>query len=153
MQLEGVIRSVVEADGLELVEAAFVREGGRRTLRVTVDREGGLDLDAIATVSERLSRRLDAADVVTGGRYSLEVSSPGIERALSEPRHFTRHVGATVKVKTAEPVQGALSHLGTLAAADDDGFTLVTEAGERRLTYADVASARTVFEWGGGTKK
>jgi ribosome maturation factor RimP len=153
VQLEGVIRSVVEDDGLELVDAEFVREGGRRILRVTVDREGGVDLDAIAAVSERLSRRLDATDAVPGPRYSLEVSSPGVERPLREPAHFARHVGAKVKAKTAGPVDGARSHLGTLAAADDEGFTLVTDEGERRLKYADVTSARTVFEWGGGTNK
>ena len=76
MELEGVIRSVVEEDGLELVEAGFVREGGRRILRVTVDKEGGVDLDAIAAASERISRRLDATGAVPGPRYTLEVSSP-----------------------------------------------------------------------------
>ncbi len=148
VELEGVIRSVVEEDGLELVEAGFAREGGRRILRVTVDKEGGVDLDAIAAASERLSRRLDATGAVPGPRYTLEVSSPGLERALREPRHFARHVGSKVKAKTVEPVEGARSHIGTLASADDHGFTLATEHGELRLRYADVASARTVFEWG-----
>ena len=148
MELEGVIRSVVEEDGLELVEAGFAREGDRRILKVTVDREGGLDLDAIAHTSERLSRRLDATDAVPGGRYELEVSSPGVERRLREPRHFARHLGSKVRAKTVEPVAGARTHVGTLAAADDEGFVLATETGDLRLRYADLASARTVFEWG-----
>jgi ribosome maturation factor RimP len=149
VELEQVIRSVVEEDGLELVEAGFVREDGRRILRVTIDREGGVDLDAIAHASERVSRRLDASDAVPGGRYDLEVSSPGVERPLKDPRHFARHVGAKVRVKTVEPVDGSSSHQGTLAAADGEGFTLATEQGdELRFRYADVASTRTVFEWG-----
>lgn len=153
MELEQVIRSVVQEDGLEMVEVRLSREGGRRLLRVTVDREGGVDLDAIARASERLSRRLDATDVVPGGAYTLEVSSPGVERPLREPRHFARHLGAKVRAKTVEPVDGTRAHVGTLAAADDNGFTLATERGDLRLEYADVTSARTVFEWGGGTKK
>lgn len=153
MELEQVIRSVVEEDGLELEEAAFVRQDGRRILRVTVDREGGVDLDAIARASERISRRLDASDVIPGGRYELEVSSPGVERPLKEPRHFLRHLGKTVQAKTVEPVHGTQSHLGTIAAADDEGFTLETGAGAIRLRYADLASARTVFEWGAQAPK
>jgi ribosome maturation factor RimP len=148
VELEGVIRSVVEEDGLELVDAGFVREGGRRILRVTVDKEGGVDLDAIAAASERLSRRLDATGAVAGPRYSLEVSSPGLERPLREPRHFARHLGSKVQAKTVEPVNGSRSHVGTLASSDEQGFTLATERGELRLRYADVRSARTVFEWG-----
>jgi ribosome maturation factor RimP len=148
VELEGVIRSVVEEDGLELVDAGFARENGRRILRVTVDMEGGVDLDAIAAVSERLSRRLDAADAVSGGRYALEVSSPGVERPLRKPRDYARHVGSKVSVKTADVVDGARTRVGTLAEANDEGFTLATDDGELRLSYTDVESARTVFEWG-----
>jgi ribosome maturation factor RimP len=147
MDLEALVGPVVEAAGLELVEVSFGRQAGRRVLRVTVDREGGVDLDSIATVSERLSRRLDVEDF-DPGRYSLEVSSPGVERPLRRPSDFVRKVGEKVKVRTSEPLEGARTHTGTLTAADEDGVVVTTETGERRLLYGHIASARTVFEWG-----
>ena len=149
MDVEALLRPVVEAAGLELVEAAFTREHRRRILRVTVDRDdpGGVDLDTIAEVSGRISRRLDLEDVVSGP-YDLEVSSPGVERPLRRPQEFRRHTGEQVKVRSVEPVDGSRTHTGTLETADEDGIVVRTEAGERRLRYEDVASARTVFVWG-----
>ena len=149
MDVEAVLRPVVEGAGLELVEAAFTRESRRRILRVTVDRDapGGVDLDTIAEVSGRISRRLDLEDVVSG-RYDLEVSSPGVERPLRRPQEFRRHTGEKVKVRSVEPVDGSRTHTGVLDQADDEGIVVRTEAGERRIRYEDVASARTVFEWG-----
>ena len=149
MDVESSLRPVVEAAGLELVEATFIREHGRRILRVTVERDepGGVDLDTIAEVSGRISRRLDLDDVVSGP-YDLEVSSPGVERPLKRPREFQRHTGTKVKVRSVEPVDGSRTHTGTLEVADEDGIVVRTETGERRIRYEDVASARTVFEWG-----
>ncbi len=149
MDVETLLRPVVEGAGLELVEAAFTREQHRRILRVTVDRDGpgGLDLDTIAEVSGRISRRLDLEDFGSG-RYDLEVSSPGVERPLKRPQDFRRHTGEKVKVRSVEPVDGSRTHTGLLDRADDDGIVVRTEDGERRIRYEDVASARTVFEWG-----
>ena len=147
MDLEALVGPVVEAAGLELVRVSFGRQGGRRVLRVTVDREGGVDLDTIASTSERLSRRLDVEGFDPGG-YALEVSSPGVERPLRRPEDFVRKVGERVKVRTETPVEGARTHTGTLIGADEDGVIIATEAGERRMSYGDIASARTVFEWG-----
>lgn len=145
MDVEALVKPVVETAGLELVEVAFASEGGRRVLRVTVDREGGVDLDAIAEVSGQVSRALDLEDFSPGRAYALEVSSPGLERPLRTPLDFRRKVGERVKIKTSEPA----THVGTLAAADDDGVTLTTDSGDLRLAYTDIESARTVFEWGG----
>lgn len=144
MDVETLVRPVVETAGLELVEVTFGSEGGRRVLRVTVDRDGGLDLDTIAEVSGQVSRALDLEDFSPGKPYALEVSSPGIERPLHTPQDFRRKMGERVKVKTSAPA----THTGRLAAADDDGITLATDAGEVAVGYADIVSARTVFEWG-----
>lgn len=152
MDLEALLGPLVEGMGLELVEAGFDREGDRRILRVVVDREGGVDLDTIAAVSERVSRRLDVEDFGTGP-YTLEVSSPGVECPLRKPTDFTRRVGERVKVRTSEPVEGARSHTGTLVAAGDREVTIATEAGERTVPYEEIASARTVFEWGTDKEK
>ena len=87
MDVETLVRPVVEGAGLELYEVVFRGESGRQILRVTVDRAGGVDLDTLGTVSEKLSRRLDLEDFGRG-RYELEVSTPGIERPLKAPAHF-----------------------------------------------------------------
>ncbi len=146
MDLEQVVAPAVEAVGLELVEVTFHVEAGRRILRVTVDREGGVDLDAIAAASERVSRRLDV-EGFDPGRYTLEVSSPGLERPLRRPDEFVRRVGERVRIKTTEPVEGSRSHTGTLVAASDEAITVSTDDGERTIAHGQIASARTVFDW------
>ena len=152
MDVEALVRPVVESAGLELWEVSFRGEGGRSVLRVTVDREGGVDLDAIAEVSERLSRRLDVEDFGPRG-YSLEVSSPGIERPLRTPRHFERSVGQMVKGKTTETLDGRTVHEGALVSADPEAIVIASEGGELRVPYAEIRSARTVFEWGPARSK
>lgn len=152
-----MIRSVVEGAGLELVEAEFRRQAGRRVLRVTVDRDparGSLDLDAISEVSERISRRLDLARFdPPDGTYTLEVSSPGVERPLRTPRDFQRHVGELVRVRTRDPIDGSRTHDGTLAQTGESEIVVRTVSGPRAIPFEAVASARTVFEWGGQPKK
>lgn len=143
-----MIKPAVEQDGLELVEVSFARESGQRVLRVTVDREGGLDLDAIAATSERISRRLDL-EGFEPGPYSLEVSSPGLERPLKAPRDYARRIGERVKVRVARPGASAETILGTIARAGEDDVTIGTDAGDRTVAYADIVKARTVFEWDG----
>jgi len=146
MDAEALVGPVVEAAGLELWEVTFRREGGRRVLRVAVDREGGVDLDTISEVSERVSRRLDLEDFARGP-YQLEVTSPGIERILRTPRQFERSLGRTVKVKTREPVQGSRVHRGALVSANAEAITVASEGGELRVPHQVIASARTVVEW------
>jgi len=148
MDLEGLLRPVLDADGLELVEVALTREHGRRVLRVTVDREGGVDLDAIALASERVSRRLDLAGF-DPGPYSLEVSSPGLERPLRGLGDFARNVGERAKVKTAAPIDGARTLSGTILGAQDGRVRMQTDGGVIELALEDIESARTVLEWGG----
>ena len=146
MEAETLIRPVIEGSGLELVDVAFRRESGRRVLRVVVDREGGVDVDTIAELAEKVSRRLDVEGFAPGP-YALEVSSPGIERSLKRPRDFERRVGDTVKVKTTMPVEGRRSITGELVSAGDDGIVLSAGGGELRVRYVDIASARTVVDW------
>lgn len=154
LDLEALVRPVVETSGLELVDVSFGRESGRRVLRVVVDREGGVDLDAIAQASEQISRRLDLEGFAEGEqRYTLEVSSPGVERPLKRPEDFVRRIGEKVRIKTFAPVDEARTHVGTIAAADEATVTVATEAGERTLRHDDISSARTVFEWGPAPRK
>lgn len=115
-------------------------------LRVTVDRLAGaaegLDLDTIAQATRLVSLALDEHDPIDA-RYTLEVSSPGLERALRTPSHFNRAVGSTVTLKTRPDVDGERRLRGVLASADDDGVTVEG----RRLRYDEIEKARTVFVW------
>ena len=139
-----LVEPLLAERGLEVVDCEF----NAATLRVSVDRPGGVDLDTIAAATEAVSKALDEADPLPDGRYTLEVSSPGVERPLRTPEHFRRFVGTTVAVKTHPAVDGPRRVQGRLDAADDDGVVV----DGRRLAYAEVASARTVFEWGGAPK-
>jgi ribosome maturation factor RimP len=147
-QVHERVRSVVEGPlsdhGFELVDVE--RQGP--VLRVTVDRDGGVDLDAITEATRLVNDLLDRNDLV-GDTSGLEVSSPGIERPLRTPAHFRRFVGTEVAVKARPGVEGDRRLAGILEAADDEG---VVVAG-RRLAYADIERARTVFVWPAQPKK
>jgi ribosome maturation factor RimP len=138
--------------GLELYDVELTGSGRARILRVMVDREGGVDLDAIADATQAVSPLLDAAplDAVVSGPYALEVSSPGLERPLRTPAHYAGAVGERVSVKTrAGEHHGARRVHGVLAALDTTGFELSLDDGTtERVAFDDVTQARTVFEWG-----
>lgn len=138
-----LVEPVLAAERLELVDVRL----SSGALQVFVDRPGGIDLDAVAAASTIVSQLLDEHDPVPG-RYTLEVSSPGVERPLRRPEHFARFVGSTVNVKTRPEVAGERRVQGLLEAADDEG---VVVAG-RRLAYGEIERARTVFEWGPAPK-
>lgn len=143
-----VAEHLLEELGLELVDLEMVGSGGARVLRVSVDRAGGVDLDAIAAASEALSPLLDRLDPISG-RYVLEVSSPGVERPLRRPVDFARHLGALVSVRTHDLADGAHRHRGVLRTADEGSFEVEIEEGDRRsFRYDEVAQVRTIFEWG-----
>jgi ribosome maturation factor RimP len=149
---EALVSPVVAAAGLELVEVTFNREAGGRVLRVTVDRDGGVDLDTISATAEQVSRRLDLEGFAPGP-YALEVTSPGIERKLRRPVDFARRVGDRVKVRTTVPVQGARNHAGALVSADPEAIVVATEGGDLRVPYEEIASARTVADWDAELKR
>ena len=144
-----LVEPLVTANGLELVDV----EHGPGLLRIYLDREGGIDLETITRYSEQISDLLDVHDPVPG-RYTLEVSSPGLERPLKAPAHFRRFVGTVVNVKTRSHVEGERRFQGTLTDAGDDTITVSVPGGEpRTLRYDDIEKAKTVFEWGPTPKK
>ena len=142
---------VIAGLGLELVDVEIVGAGRARTLRLTVDRPDGVDLDALAAANRPVLDELDRVEVMTGP-YMLEISSPGVERPLRRPAEFRRFVGTTISVKSHELVSDARRHRGVLVEADDTGVVLDVEGEHRAFGYDQIASARTVFEWGPAPK-
>ena len=142
-EIRRLVAPVVEDMGLELDHVEFA--GG--LLRITVDKDGGVDIETLTRASERVSRVLDEEDPIPS-RYTLELSSPGLERPLRTPAHYQRFIGSKVSVKTRPEVEGDRRVEGILEDADENGFTV---AG-RRLAYDEVERTKTVFEWGGQPK-
>lgn len=137
-----LVAPVVERLGLHLYD--IDQPGG--TLRVMLEREGGVDVDTLAAASREISRALDEADPIAGS-YTLEVSSPGLERPLRTAAHFAGAVGEQVRVKLRPEVGGDRRADGTLIASDATTATVDTEAGSRVVRIDDVSKAHTVFVW------
>lgn len=123
-----LVEPVLADQGLELVDVGLHAEGRGQVLRLLVDREGGVDLDSLSRLSRDLSTHLDVHEPISG-HYTLEVSSPGINRPLRKPAHFVRYLGERIRVRTVEPIDGqrnflgrlALVTAGAIAVADDQG--------------------------------
>lgn len=130
------------------------------TIRVTLDTppgsEGGVTLDTLALATRLVSRELDEHDPVPG-RYTLEVTSPGVERSLRTPAHFQREVGKVVAIRLCDVGNDERRVTGVLVAADDHAATIRPEGAEetdqdRRVDYHQIDRARTVFVWPGAAK-
>ena len=139
-----LVEPLIKAHGADLYDVVH----GGATLQVLVG--GDVDLEELAVLTREISAVLDDADPMPD-RYTLEVSTPGLERTLRTPKHYTGAVGERVKVKTKQGEQRRLE--GVVTAADDDGFVVDTGTEQRRLSYSDVERARTVFVWETTPKK
>lgn len=145
-RIQAVVEPVVNAQGYDLEELK-VSQAGRRTLvRVLVDRDGGVDLDAVASISHSVSKALDEDESASGPfastSYTLEVSSPGVDRPLTQPRHWRRNVERLVTVT----IDNA-SVTGRVLAADDRGVDLELPAGVKTVAYGDLGSGRVQLEY------
>ena len=119
---------VVMHEGMEIVDIEYRPEQRGKVLRFYIDREGGIGLDDLAPLSRQLSALLDVHEVVPGA-YTLELSSPGINRRLRVPAHFQRYVGKRVRVRCAEPHDGRRSFLGLLRAVEGNGIVVDVDGG------------------------
>lgn len=144
--IRNAVAPVIAGLGLELYDIELNGGAGTRTLRVTIDRAGGVDLDAITDVTRALSPILDD-DRTLPGSFLLEVSSPGVERALRTPAHYLGARDCTVSIKVRGETGTRRVH-GVLVDADDEGCTIETDGQREQLRYRDITQARTVFEWG-----
>jgi ribosome maturation factor RimP len=148
-RLRELLEPLVTSQGLDLEEIDVETVGRRRVLRVVVDSDTGADLDRVADVSRALSAKLDETDAMGAGEYTLEVGTPGAERALTEHRHYVRASGRLVRFQLTEG--GEL--VARILRVDEEGLDLEVpgvkgrKATTRRLAFPDVARARVQVEF------
>lgn len=126
-QVENFMAEILEDTDYELVDVEYVKEGRDWFLRVFADKAGGIDLDDCQKLSEKLSAKLDAADII-GGAYILEVSSPGIDRILKKDKDFVREAGKVVDVTLYAPLDGKKFFVGELVGRDEKFLHIKDEA-------------------------
>ncbi len=142
-----VIRPVIAAAGMDLESVRVTAAGRRRLLRVVVDSDRGVSLDDAAAVSRELSAALDTVAVMGDFPYTLEVSSPGVDRPLTDHRHWRRAVGRLVRV-TVTDSSGARPVSGRIAVADTDGVILDVEGSRCRFPYSVLGPGAIQVEFG-----
>lgn len=147
------VREIAErvgaSEGIEIVEVEVLGQGGFRVVRIYIDKPEGVSHADCELVSKEVGTILDVEDAIPGnGRYTLEVSSPGVERKLSKPRDFERFAGQKVKVTLREPVENQRRWEGTLAGFAEGVITLEPAPGKTlRFGLDQIEKANLKFEW------
>jgi ribosome maturation factor RimP len=134
---------VVSGAGYDLEDVSVSAAGRRSVVRVVVDRDGGVDLDAVAEISRLVSDALDSDEVTGSTPFTLEVTSPGVDRPLTEPRHWRRNIGRLVQAS----VSGEGSVTGRVLSADETAVTLDVDGSERVIDFADLGQGKVQVEF------
>jgi ribosome maturation factor RimP len=155
-RLTGLIEPILTAMNMDLEAVKITAAGRRRVLRIIVDADGGVSLDDIALASTKVSARIDTKNAMGDAPYTLEVTSPGIDRPLTEPRHWRRAAGRLVAVRLtdhdlhSQRVAGAgqASVQARIIGADQEGVTLEIDGTKRRYGFSELGPGRVQVEFG-----
>ena len=139
---------LVEGERMEIVDIEFRHEGSRggRVLRLYLDKDGGPNVDDLSRISRQLSELLDGEDTIDGN-YTLEVSSPGINRPLKKPAHFARFVGKRIRVRTRDLIDGRRSFLGILGQVVEDSVILTQEGKRYQIPFSMIEKSNYDHDW------
>jgi ribosome maturation factor RimP len=148
-KIEEVAQRVAESEGLELVEVEVKGGGaGHRLVRIAIDKPEGVTHADCENVSQQVGTILDVEDLVPGGRYTLEVSSPGVERKLLKPQDYQRFQGKKASITLRQPVEGSKHWDGTLAGIQEGVVTLELQPGKTiAFPFDQILKAHLKFEW------
>ena len=147
-KIEEIAKRVAGSEGLEVVEVEVKGGGNQRFVRISIDKPEGVTHADCELVSQQVGTILDIEDVVQGGRYTLEVSSPGVERKLLKPQDYERFRGKKARLTLREPVDGRRNWDGTLAGFEDGTVRIETEPGKTmQFPFDQVQKANLKFEW------
>ncbi|MDP5273479.1 ribosome maturation factor RimP [Chengkuizengella axinellae] len=139
--VQDMIQSFIEAEGYELVDIEYVKEGENKYLRIYVDKDGGIDIDDCGRISEYISQKLDETDPISEA-YILEVSSPGAERPLKKVKDFENAVDKNVFITTYEPIDGLKEFEGILTTFQNEVLEIKVVKKTYQIPLNKVASAR-----------
>ena len=147
-KIEEIANRVAESEGMEVVEVEVKGGGQHRFVRISIDKPDGVSHGDCELVSQQVGTILDVENVVPGGRYTLEVSSPGVERKLLKSQDFERFAGKKAKVTLRDPIDGRRNWEGTLAGIEDGLIRLDLERGDPlRFPFDQIQKANLKFEW------
>ncbi len=152
-QVRQIAGRVTASQGLELVDVEFRGGGKARMLRLFIDKPGGVTHEDCAFVSREVGTILDVEDVIPGGSYTLEVSSPGLDRKLTQPGDFERFSGRRVRLMTRDPVEGGRYFEGRLQRLQDGRVTLEVGGGKKHpartieIDFGNIEKANLVPEF------
>ena len=143
---EEILIPIVADAGVEIYDVEYVKEGSDWYLRVYIDKPEGVNINDCEVVNRALSAKMDELDFIDDA-YILEVSSPGLGRALKKERHFENSIGQEVEVKTYKAIDKEKQFVGILQYYEDGVITIETEKKEMKFEKADVASVRLTFDF------
>ncbi len=144
---EAILQPIVDANGFELVDVEYVKEGGNWYLRAYIDKPGGITVDDCELVSRAASDILDEQDFVEES-YIFEVSSPGLGRPLKKDKDFARSIGEEVEIHTFRPIERRKDFAGILRGFDESSVTIeLDDEKEMQIARADIALIRLAFDF------
>jgi len=156
-QIEQIAQEIIEKEGCVLYDLEFTGNGGGRTLRLYIDKESGISIDDCTNVSRAINLRLDTDDIIPGGAYHLEVSSPGLERVLRKKWHFTKAIGERVDFRLSQPMgtlgiesnrwQNCKHTDGVLVETNDEVAVFELADTSVRIPYDVIDKAKIVFDF------
>ena len=146
-QVRGLVAPLAHDAGVELVDVAIRGAGPKQKLRVVVDRKGGIEVDQLTAISRQMSELLDVADPIAG-KFTLEVTSPGVDWPLTTQSDFDRVEGRAVLVhRTPDPNQVPDQVRGKVRSTDERGVTLETDKGPVHIPYDEITKANQTLPW------
>ncbi len=143
---ESLLKPIAEQNDVRIYDVEYVKEAGEWYLRAYIDRDGGVDINKCVDVSHALSDALDEHDFIEDA-YTLEVSSPGLGRALKKDRHFENSLGLDVDVKLYKAIEGTKEFTGKLTAFDSDTITIENESGRQTFVRKEIASVKLTLDF------
>jgi ribosome maturation factor RimP len=147
-QVTEIAERVGQSEGIEIVDVELLGSGTKRLLRIYIDKPEGVSHADCELISQQVGTILDVEDVLPGGRYTLEVSSPGVERKLSRLRDFEKCVGKRARISLREPVENQRYWEGVLAGVSGDVITMEPEPGKAvSFNLGQVTKASLKFDW------
>ena len=135
--IEQTVAAALQAKDVELVDLIIQNQGRKKLLQFFIDKQGGVTLDDCSALTDTIDSILEMENLIDGA-YILEVSSPGVKRALKKPAHFKKFVGQRIRVVVKTPIEGRGFFTGQLASADENGFVLDDGTTQFNFKYEDV---------------